>query len=312
MKIKVNRLKTGDTIGFICPSSKYDMNSPRLKRLEEELEKLGLKAKYSITCKDKYGYLAGTDEVRKQDIEDMFLDKEVKAIMCMKGGYGASRIVDKIDYNIIEKNPKLFMGFSDITVLLNNIYQKTSIPTIHGLVGIFLGHPDIDEFSLLDFKKLIFENTKDRILVSPNDMAKTLVGGIAEGELVGGNLTLLANLTGTPYAVDFKDKIVFIEDVDEEPYSLDRMFSQLRLSGKLNEAKGIVLGHFTNCKGDEDSFTYEEVIEQYFKDFKIPVVTHFASGHEFPFINLPIGVKVRLDADKKEIKILEEIYNEES
>ncbi len=310
--MKLNRLKPGDVIGFICPSSKFDMTSPRLVKLEEELTKMGFKFKYSKTCVDKFGYLAGTDEARKDDLENMFLDSEVKAIMCMKGGYGASRFVDKIDYEIIKNNPKLFMGFSDITVLLNNIYQKTGIPTIHGLVGIFLGNPNIDEFSIDDFNKLIFENTKDRILESPNDMAKTLVGGVSEGVLVGGNLSLIVNLVGTPYDVDFTNKIVFIEEVDEEPYSIDRMFAQLRLSGKLDKAKGIVLGHFTNCVGDTESFTYEEIIEQYFKNMEIPVLTHFASGHEFPFINLPIGVKVRLDADKKQIKILEDIYNEES
>ncbi|MFA5543981.1 MAG: LD-carboxypeptidase, partial [Bacilli bacterium] len=153
-----------------------------------------------------------------------------------------------------------------------------------------------------------FENTKGRILKNPNDNCKTLVGGVSEGVLVGGNIMLVTNLIGSDYDIDMTDKILFLEEVNEKPYSIDRMLCQLRLSKRFEQLKGIIFGHFTNCT-NEEGFTTDEVIEQYCQDLKIPVITHFASGHEFPFINLPIGVKVRLDADNKNIEILEEIYN---
>ncbi|MFA7366833.1 MAG: LD-carboxypeptidase [Bacilli bacterium] len=306
--MKVNKLKPGDTIGFLIPSSKFNMDDSRIKNLEKYLNDFGLKIKYGKTCSSSYGYLAGTDQERISDIEEMFSDPNISAIVCMKGGYGAGRIVDKIDYEIIKNNPKLFIGFSDITIFLNCIYQKTSIPTIHGLVGIFLGHPNIDSFSVNDFKTLLFENTKGRILKNPNDNCKTLVGGVSEGVLVGGNIMLVTNLIGSDYDIDMTDKILFLEEVNEKPYSIDRMLCQLRLSKRFEQLKGIIFGHFTNCT-NEEGFTTDEVIEQYCQDLKIPVITHFASGHEFPFINLPIGVKVRLDADNKNIEILEEIYN---
>lgn len=308
--MKVNKLKVGDTIGIICPSFKGDMTSSRITKLETEINKLGFKVRYGASCYDAHGYLAGTDFNRIKDIEAMFLDDEVKAIMCLKGGYGASRIVDKINYDIIKKNPKLFMGFSDITVLLNSFYQKADLPCIHGLVGIFLGHPHIDEASLNDFKLLLTENMQNRILKNPNDNAITMHEGIASGIMVGGNLSLITNLIGTPYDIDFKDKIIFIEEVDEEPYRIDRMFSQLRLSGKLNEAKGIVFGYFTDCVSKEkpNTQTYDDLINEYFGDLPIPMIKNFSSGHEFPFINLPIGLNVQIDAKQKEIKILEEIY----
>jgi muramoyltetrapeptide carboxypeptidase len=306
----VKKLVPGDTIGLICPSFKGDMNSTRITNLESSLEKLGFKVKYGKSCYDSYGYLAGTDEARIKDLEDMFLDNEVKAIMCLKGGYGASRIVDKINYEIIKNNPKLFMGFSDITVLLNTIYQKTNLPCIHGLVGIFLGHPRIDEASLDDFRNLMTEYSENRILQNPERNAITLHGGVCQGKLVGGNLSLIVNLIGTPYDIDFKDRIVFIEEVDEEPYRIDRMFAQLRLSKKLDDAKGIILGHFTDCVSKEkpDTQTYNDLINEYFRGLDKPILSNFASGHDFPFINLPIGLRVELDANKQQIKILEEIY----
>ncbi|MFA5542889.1 MAG: LD-carboxypeptidase, partial [Bacilli bacterium] len=203
--MKVNKLKPGDTIGFLIPSSKFNMDDSRIKNLEKHLNDFGLKIKYGKTCSSSYGYLAGTDQERISDIEEMFSDPNISAIVCMKGGYGAGRIVDKIDYEIIKNNPKLFIGFSDITIFLNCIYQKTSIPTIHGLVGIFLGHPNIDSFSVNDFKTLLFENTKGRILKNPNDNCKTLVGGVSEGVLVGGNIMLVTNLIGSDYDIDMTD-----------------------------------------------------------------------------------------------------------
>lgn len=306
--MKLRRIKKGDTVGIVCPAGGIDRTSDRFILLEERLTNLGLKIKYGNTVGKRYGYLGGTDKDRIQDINSMFADKSVSIIIAMLGGYGCSRIVDKLDYNIIKKNPKLFMGFSDITVLLNSIYQRTKIPTIHGPVGMYLGKKEFDEFSLADFEELIFKNQKNRILKNPNNDAKTLVGGRVQGKLVGGNLCLISTLIGTDYEIDFTDKIVFIEEVDEKPYSIDRYFSSLRLSKSLEKAKGFVFGYFTNCSEENNSFNYRELISQYFAELKVPVIYDFASGHDFPFVNLPIGIEVELDADKKTMKILEEIY----
>ena len=308
--MKINKLRVGDTIGFICPAYKGDMKSERIPKMENLISDLGFKIKYGQSCYEALGYLAGSDEIRAKDIEAMFLDQDVKAIICLKGGYGASRIVDKINYDVIKNNPKLFIGFSDITVLLNSIYQQTGLPCIHGVVGIYLGHPNFDEFSLEDFKSLLAEDSKGRVLKNPADDAITINKGIVKGEIVGGNLCLINNLIGTPYDIDFTNKIVFIEEVEEEPYRIDRMLCQLRLSGKLDKAKGIIFGQFTDCvdKDNPDYQTYDDIINEYCQGLEMPIIKNFNAGHNFPFINLPIGLEVELDANKKEIKILEELY----
>ena len=304
--MRIKKLQINDTIGFICPSTKMDMNSPRVIKLEKIVKALGYQIKYGKSCYAACGYLAGSDDERVNDIHEMFVDQDIKAIICMKGGFGASRIVDRIDYNIIKNNPKLFMGFSDITVLLNNIYAKANLPTIHGQMGIFLGRSDIDDISIIDFKDILTKDTFGRVLTSPN--AHPLKGGIANGKLVGGNLTLITNLIGTDYDIDFNDKLVFIEEVDEAPYRIDRMFAHLRLSGKLNSAKGFIIGHFTNCESTDNTQTVDDILSEYLSDLQVPVITKFASGHEFPFLNIPIGVEAILDADKCEIKINGELY----
>jgi len=277
--------------------------------MEKYLSGLGLKIKYGKNLFATYGYLAGTDEQRAADLEAMYLDDDVKVILCMKGGYGCSRMVNLLDFQKIAKHPKLLIGFSDITVLLNAIHQKTDFPTIHGDVGIWLGNPRIDAASLADFEALLFQNQLGRVLKNPRDDAKMLRGGSAEGKLIGGNLSLIATLAGTEFDLDFTDKIVFIEDVGEAPYRIDRYLSNLRLAGKLKKAKGFVLGYFTDCASKEaGSWEIPDLLKQYFGNLSVPVITDFASGHDFPFINLPIGVSVKMDADARTITILEEIY----
>lgn len=308
------KLKPGDTIGVVCPSYAGDLQSETIKRFEEIITAWGYKILYGKSCYERQGYLAGSDGLRASDITEMFANPDIKAIICLKGGYGASRMVDKIDYEVVKNNPKLLIGFSDVTVLLYALFQQAKLPAIHGQVAIYLGRKDIDDFSLADFKTLLTENTKGRILRNPLGDAKTLVGGVVEGTLIGGNIMLMTNLIGTPYDIDYTDKIVFIEEVHEQPYSIDRMLSQLRLSGKLNQAKGFIFGHFTDCEGKGEKANYqtvEDLITEFFKDCNQPVIYRFASGHAFPFINLPMGLRVKLDADKQEIEILEELYEED-
>ena len=306
---KLSRLKKGDTIAILNPSFCGKNVSSDADRITQELQTRGYKVKLMPSFFDKDGYFAGPDEVRTKDINDAFKDKEVKAIICMRGGSGATRIVDKIDYDIIKNNPKIFSGYSDITVLLNAITSRASFVTIHGLCGISLFNSDrksIDAF--FDFLET---PSKNRVLKNNKNISHTLVSGVCEGELVGGNLTLITALLGTDYKIDFTDKIVFIEDVTESPYRIERYFSSLRLSGELSKAKGFVFGYFTKCEGEEGKQSVFDVIKEYIVPLGKPVLYGFECGHEFPFVTLPIGAKVRLDADDKTLTILEEIYNED-
>lgn len=309
----MKKLSQGATIGIINPAFKNPTDAyQKYDYMVKYLEGLGYKIKFGKTFEAVEGYLAGSDELRAKDLEEMFLDKEVEAIICMRGGYGCSRMVDKIDFNIIKNNPKMLCGFSDVTVLLNNIYRHTGLPSLHGLVGIYLGHQKCNDFTNQNFWDAFNKPQLGRVLKNPDDMsAETLVGGSAEGVMVGGNLSLLATLCGTDYEVDFTDKIVFIEEVTEQPYQIDRYLSSLRLRGMLEKAKGFVFGYFTDCVADESkkgAQTVESLIKEYFVSLGKPIITNFACGHDFPFVTLPIGVKVKMDADLKTIEILEEVY----
>lgn len=306
--MKPAKLKKGDAIGIICPAFSISTRSPRIPALEEYLNGLGLSVRYGKSLGAAYGYLAGDDDLRARDLEDMFEDESIAAIICMLGGYGSSRIVDKLNYRLIASRPKLFVGFSDITVLLNAIYRYAGIPTAHGALGVYLGNPGFDDFSRRDFEALLFQNQKGRVLKNPYDDAETIVGGAARGILIGGNLSLVAAMEGTPYEVDFTDKIVFLEDVDEKPYRIDRYLSTLRLSGKLAKAKGFVFGSFSNCDDAASTWQCRDIVEQYMKSCGKPAIYNFSSGHSFPFINLPIGIEVEFDANAKTLLLLEELY----
>lgn len=309
------KLRKGATIGIINPSFKNpDDVDTKYKKMVEEFEKRGYKIKYGKTYYAKEGYLAGSDVLRSQDVMDMFKDDEVDAIICMRGGYGATRMVDLLDYEEIEKHPKIFSGFSDITVLLNSISARSHFPTIHGLVSLYIGSSSADNDSVNRFFGFLENGQKGNILKNPNDNCKTLISGKATGKLVGGNLSLLATLAGGEFAVDFTDKIVFIEEVSEEPYQIDRYLSSIRLTHALEKARGFVFGYFTDCKQSEGRKGTQEVldvIKDYVLKLNKPTIYDFACGHDFPFVTLPIGVEVTLDADKKEIKINEEFYKDE-
>ena len=313
--IKIKPLKKGDTIGIISPAFCSPKEPSAYQYMIDYLETKGYKVKLGKSFYSRDGYLAGSDEIRTNDINEMFNDKEVTAIICMRGGYGASRIVDKIDYEIIKNNPKILCGYSDITVLCNAIYKLCDIPTWHGLIAAYLGDKDKDQRSIDDFWCALTKNQKGRILKNPGEKPLTLISGKAEGKLVGGNLSLLATLCGSPYEVDFTDKIVFIEEVGEEPYQIDRYLSCLRLRGSLDKAKGFVFGYFTSCNPSEsrkDTQSTFDIIKDYFMKLNKPMMYGFNSGHQDPFVNLPIGAKVLMDSDKGTIEIMEEIYEESS
>lgn len=298
------KLKKGDTIAIIAPSS------PVSKEAADSCKKLVEDMGYNVkmgkcTYKSIHGYSAGTGEEKADEINQMFADKEVNAIWCIRGGDTSSHAMDKIDFDIISKNPKLFVGYSDITNLHVNFNQKCNLVTFHGpmVKSNMLNH--YDDFTKASFEKALnMEN--ELVLENPLDEDfKVMVEGCAEGVIIGGNLSLLTSMIGTPYEVDTKGKILFIEDVNEAVTKLDRMMYQLKYSGKLDDANGIIFGDFTNCINENSKdYTLEDMFKDVLSDYKKPVMFNIKSGHCYPTSTIPFGVKCIMDTKSKLIKFI--------
>lgn len=304
--IKPKALRFGDTIGVVAPSSPTTIEN--VQKSVEKLVELGFKVKIGKSPYERYGYLSGTDIIRTEDINSMFADKEVDGIICLRGGYGTPRILDLIDYNIIKENPKVFVGYSDITALHIAFNQICNLVTYHGPMVTSDMIDGFSEFSKESLCKVIMNNGVIGDIKNPENEEITVInGGIAEGTIIGGNLSLIVDTLGTPYEIDVKDKILFIEEIEEEPYNIDRMLNQLRLAGKLDEASGIILGDFNNCeaKNPKEELSLIQVIEDQIKGANKPTIYNLQAGHCDTMVTLPFGVKARLDADSRSLTILE-------
>lgn len=301
--IRPNRLVKGDVIGIVAPAS--PVAQADVERSFSFLEQLGLRYKIGHSVYKKNGYLAGTDEERLADLHDMFRDPEVKGILCAGGGYGSARFADRLDMELIHEHPKVFWGFSDITYLHTAIRQGAGLVTFHGpMLASCVAKDEFHELSGKMFGQL-FEPVEVHYTEAISPL-KALSAGIAEGEVVGGNLTQLANSLGSEFEIETNQKLLFIEDVGEEPYKVDRLLNQLRLAGKLREASGIIIGDFAKAEpsNPEKSLTLDEVFAHYFKDLGKPVVEGFQMGHCEPNIAIPLGVKGRLNANERTLTIL--------
>lgn len=303
MRTLPKRLKKGDTVGIISPSSPPNLEN--LKKALPFLESLGLNIKMGKSVEAKNGHLAGTDDERLADLHAMFEDPEVAGIICAGGGYGAARYTDRIDFQMIKENPKVFWGYSDITFLHTAIGEYAELATFHGpMLASDVGKETFHERSARMFGQLFgpFELFYSEE-ISP---LTALAGGVAQGELVGGNLSLIRSGIGTKFELDVKGKILLIEDIDEEPYQVDELLNHLKMARKFDEAAGIVIGDFKNAeaKNKERLLTLDEVLDDYFKDLKVPVVKGFKIGHCEPHFSVPLGVPARLDADAKTLTIL--------
>lgn len=301
MLVKPQRLRKGDTIGIVAPAS--PPNQENLHRSLLFLEELGLKVKMGRHVCDQYGYLAGQDSDRLEDLHMMFLDSEVKAVICAGGGYGTGRIAAQIDYRLIQNHPKIFWGYSDITFLHIAIRQQTGLITFHGpMLASDIGKTDVAPLSKEFFKQL-FEPTVIRYTDELSPL-ETLIGGKVRGEVTGGNLSLITSTLGTAYEIDTKGKLLLIEDINEEPRSIDRMLNQLDMAGKLNDAIGLIIGDFNNCVPERDlSLSLDEVIFHYTHKANKPALKGFRFGHCNPQISIPLGVKVEMDTEKKQLII---------
>lgn len=302
---KCRKIVPGSVLGIICPSG-HPASIDAVNKFCELLVSHGYKYKLGESVTAIEGYLAGSDILRARDLMNMFKDDSVDAVLCYKGGYGAQRMLPYLDFVELKKHPKLLVGFSDVTVLLNTLYKFSDMPTVHGEMGVCMR--SYEEFTFNHFFNML-ANGFNAPLINPTLPLNVINKGICEGVVVGGNLSLVYALMGTPYEIDLTDKILFIEDVGEKPYAVDRMLSSLLLSGKLNLLKGVICGYFTDCDSLENQ-TVDELLEHYLKPLGIPVVTNFQSGHSKPFINLPIGLKVKLDTYEKSVTVLESLYQD--
>jgi muramoyltetrapeptide carboxypeptidase len=298
MVIKAPKLKPGDTVGIIAPASPPKQEA--LGKALSFLEELGLVVKLGSSVHHKYGYLAGTDEERIEDIHTMFLDSDIKAVICACGGYGTGRLVSELDYELIAKKPKIFWGYSDITFLHTAIHQKTGLVTFHGpMLSSDIGLPQVHELTKQSFLQL-FES-KSVEFTHKTTPLHTVVEGYASGPVIGGNLTLLVSTLGTDFEVDTKGKILFIEDIDEEPYKVDRMLNQLKMAGKFQDAEGIIIGDFKNCGPDKrkESLTLDQLFDEHIRPANKPAMKGFLIGHSSPCLGIPIGSVGRMNTKEK-------------
>lgn len=313
--LKPKRLRAGDKVALVAPASFVSEKS--LQTSIEKVKELGLEPVYSEKILGKYGYFSATDKERADDFNNMIKNLEIKGIILAAGGYGSTRILELIDYEMIKNNPKVIIGFSDNTALINAIHKKTGLVTFHGPIArtIHQGYnrEHVESLVINPIDGYLIESTEEDVQKSNEDKVYeryTITSGKMQGELVGGNLTLICSLMGTPYQIDFKDKIVMIEDINEEPYRIDRMLTQLISSGELTKAAGIVFGICKGCDKSEktktaNSFTLREVIEDRIKPLNIPAAYGLSFGHNINNFTFPIGVKAQFDADNQTIKLLE-------
>jgi len=310
--LKPRRLAPGDTVGLVAPAGPSS-NDESVRYSGDLLRSLGFKVKEGKHVYDRDQYLAGADEDRASDVNTMFANDDVDAIFTLRGGYGTQRMLPYLDYDLIAKKPKVIIGSSDITGILIAIYEKTGLVGFHGPAA----GGNYSDYALSEFRKVLMEPSKRTRIGEappfeqrPGHVEKTnrvtrFAGGKAEGRLIGGNLTLVSTLMGTPYEPDFRDRIVFLEDVNEAPYRIDRMLTQLWLAGKLQSAAGIAFGKFTKTEDDGNTFSIEEIIRRRCVPLGIPVVGGLMIGHIADKTTVPIGIMARLDGDAGSLELLE-------
>ncbi|MDR2648588.1 MAG: LD-carboxypeptidase [Clostridiales bacterium] len=297
-------LHKGDTVALIAPSGPQPPE--KLSDIASSVLEFGLKPMLFPSCEKKHGYLAGTDKERARDLTDAFALPEIKAVICVRGGYGAHRLLEYVDFDAIAASRKPLYGYSDITALHMEINRR-GVVSWHTPMPGTEWYKGLDSFTKNSVKAALFGPMPEKLINPEGDGAiRTLIPGKAEGPVCGGNLSLVSASIGTFYEIDTKDRILFLEDVDESPYHIDRMLLQLRHAGKFKDCAGVVFGSFTDCepRDAEMSLTIEEVINELIGDICRPVVTGFQCGHILPTICVPLGSRVLLDADKAEMRVL--------
>jgi muramoyltetrapeptide carboxypeptidase len=282
---KPERLTPGDTIGVVAPAGPFDA-----KQFEQgitTLKSMGYEIKIPENIQKTNGFLAGADSHRASLINALFSDSSVNGIICARGGYGSMRILPLVDYEMIRKHPKVFIGFSDITALLLSLYNRCNLVTFHGPVVTSLGKADPETVRALSDAV-----AADRPVKIAAKNGTVIRPGLSSGIVLGGNLATLCHLLGTPFAPDFTDSILVLEDTNEAPYRIDRMLSQMQMAGCFKGVKGIVLGTFDHC-GDMGEIL--KAVDSIFQERDLPIITGFDIGHGQPNLTVPVGIRATLD-----------------
>lgn len=303
------RLEVGSRIGLITPGG--PISKEQLEETILKLKELGFKTYYRDSVLAEYGYFAGTDQERADELMHMFINNDVDAILCVRGGYGSIRILELLDYDIIQQNPKALIGYSDITALLSAIYERTGLITFHGPVGV----SSFNDFTIEAFQNVLMK-PQGRYKYAYEREGETndnneynlyaITEGKAEGVLIGGNLSVLDSMIGSDFEPDFENKIVYLEETDEKIYRIDKMLFHLLYATNLRKAAGIAIGIFNGCdySNDEPQLTLKQAISDLLKPLNIPVVYGLPFGHINSKITLPTGVTARLNANKNRLKLL--------
>ncbi|OCN03059.1 LD-carboxypeptidase [Clostridium sp. W14A] len=294
----------GARVALIAPSG--PVPPERLEPAVRSVEKLGLVPVVYESCRSAHGYLAGEDQLRADDLNHAFADRSIDGILCIRGGYGAQRILKKLDFSCIRKHPKFFSGYSDVTTLHIALNQLCGFITYHTPMPSTELYDGADEYTMKSLKRVMFGDSAGT-LENPGSMEpEVLVPGCACGRLTGGNLSLVASSLGTPFEIDTRGKILFLEDVDEEPYRIDRMLTQLLLAGKLNDCAGLMFGYWTRIEAEqpERSLTLLQIFRELIVPQGRPALMNLACGHSLPSMSLPMGKKLKMDASAKKISIL--------
>lgn len=307
--LKPKKLQKGDVIGIISPASSPD-DLTKIEKGVKYLEKLGYRVEVGKNVGKERGYLAGEDSERLEDFHSMFRNKFVKAIISVRGGYGSARLIDKINYKLIKQNPKIFVGYSDITALQNAIFSQTGLITFAGpMLAVDFWQEEVNSFTEEHFWKMITSNKKVGKLCNPSDEKFFILSkGSAKGRILGGNLAVLTTLLGTKYFPKMKGEILLVEDIGEPPYRVDRFFNHLRLANVLNSVSGVILGRFVDCYENDPtkkSLTLNQVIIDFLENIRKPVIYNFKHGHISENITVPFGLKCNLNASRGIVEILE-------
>lgn len=307
-------LPKGGTVGIVSPSA-ATADRMQFQFAKETFEALGYQVVLGKNLMNRRGHLAGTDQERADDLNGMFANPSIDAIICIRGGSGAARILPLLDYPMIQKNPKPLLGYSDITALHAALYTQASLVSFHGPNGT----GSWNNFNVKQFESIFinqslhtFENeqVKGDDLIIKNNRVSTIFPGKATGTILGGNLTVLTALSGTPFYPDFTNAILFIEDIGEDPYKIDRMISTLKLNGTLSKIKGFIFGQCTDCNpsGGFGSLTLDDILEDYIVPLKIPAYKGAMIGHIPKQFIVPHGATVEMNADTGTFQLTHSIF----
>jgi muramoyltetrapeptide carboxypeptidase len=300
--LKPKRLAPGDTVGLVLPATAA-FESDEIAFAKEQLEVIGLKVAIGAHAFDRHGYFAGRDRDRADDINRMFADDTIAGVVCYTGGWGSPRVLPYLDYDLIARKPKVLIGYSDITALLNAIHQRTGLVTFHGPVG----SSTFDPYTLDNFRRVVMTPEAAGTLTLPSKKPTELIDrtnrvvriapGKASGRLAGGNLTMLASLMGTPYEIESDGAILLLEDIREDLYRIDRMLTQLALGEKFDKVAGVAFGRCTECSYKGPTFSLEDILRDRFGSGGKPAISGLSFGHIEQKLTLPIGVHATLDAN---------------